>query len=210
MDDTLRRWLVVAVACTGIAGGALRAQAPPEAETALIAPALSPSPPSTAYDGPDPAAYSCVLSRPGWFVQAEVDVVWPRITTLGTCDPFLSLYDPPLAAANLSWGSAGAVGVGYRTGDENGFLVSFRGASWAGHQQLGRESYGPVGPMSSFWTGGGPPGARTTAPPGRGTCTRGCPSPASTSTTWGAAGPSPRVPASAGRPACAAPGSPPA
>jgi hypothetical protein len=146
--------LLAAVAWACLAGGALRAQSPSDPATSPLALALSPTPAASAFDGIDPTAGAYLASPPGWFVQAQAEVVKPRISKFNTADPFQFLYDPPLRPADLNWGSAGELGVGYRTGDENGFLLSFRGGSWTGHQQSGREAFGPAGPIGSYWTGG--------------------------------------------------------
>src|SRR2546423_517857 len=53
----------------------------------------------------------------------------------------------PLGAAPLDWGSAGEVGLGYRTGDANGFLLSLRGGAWVGSQRQGRAAFGAAGPI---------------------------------------------------------------
>jgi hypothetical protein len=139
--------LLVAVAWVCFAGGALFAQAPPVGETSLFGDALVPSSSAAFFSFPDPTSSRYVVAPPGWFTRAEADVVRPHIASLGIGDPFRYFYEAPLGAATLDWGSAGEVGLGYRTEDANGFLLSLRGGAWVGSQRQGRAAFGAAGPI---------------------------------------------------------------
>jgi hypothetical protein len=147
VDDRLWRYWLVAAAWVCFAGSALFAQAPPEGAVSPFADFLVPSSSSASFSVPEPPPSPYVIAPPGWFTRAEGDVVKPHVASLSIGDPVRFFCDLPLGAAPLSWGSAGEVGLGYRTADANGFLLSLRGGSWVGSQRQGREAFGVVGPV---------------------------------------------------------------
>jgi hypothetical protein len=144
MDDWLKNRLLLAAAVLIAATGELRAQPLVKGDPVeLAADGAAPAPPS-ADDSPLPAGFSYYAPSGGWFVAAEADVVWPRITALRSDDMSTFLFDPTARALNLDFGSAGEIDVGIRAKDASGFLLSFRGGSWTGQKSAQLQSFGVV------------------------------------------------------------------